>query len=193
MLKLKPMKPIIFLLIQKVIELLINNQTSENLKHIKIEAIEYPLWINWGNTEIIINGLNKYQKNIARFIFDIDKSAPVDSNSSISFRIEDNNGKSYVRNINFVVSAPVDFELFQNYPNPFNPSTSIKYSIPKSVLVTLKIYDVLGKEITTLLNEKEEAGLHKIEFNPTNLSSGVYFYTLKTEGFLQTKKMILIR
>jgi hypothetical protein len=60
-------------------------------------------------------------------------------------------------------------------------------------LVTLKIYDVLGKEITTLLNEKEEAGLHKIEFNPTNLSSGVYFYTLKTEGFLQTKKMILIR
>jgi hypothetical protein len=176
-----------------VIELLINNQTSENLKQVKIKAIEYPDWVKIANKEVIMNELKRHQKNTARFIFDVDKSAPVDSNSSISFRIEDNNGKSYVRNINFVVSAPVDFELFQNYPNPFNPSTSIKYSIPKSVLVTLKIYDVLGKEITTLVNEKEEAGLHKIEFNPTNLSSGVYFYTLKTEGFLQTKKMILIR
>jgi hypothetical protein len=176
-----------------VIELLINNQTSENLKQVKIKAIEYPDWVKIANKEVIMNELKRHQKNTARFIFDVDKSAPVDSNSSISFSIEDNNGKSYVRNINFVVSAPVDFELFQNYPNPFNPSTSIKYSIPKSVLVTLKIYDVLGKEITTLVNEKEEAGLHKIEFNPTNLSSGVYFYTLKTEGFLQTKKMILIR
>jgi hypothetical protein len=176
-----------------VIELLINNQTSENLKQVKIKAIEYPDWVKIANKEVIMNELKRHQKNTARFIFDIDKSAPVDSSAKISFRIDDKTGKSYVRNINFVVSAPVDFELFQNYPNPFNPSTSIKYSIPKSVLVTLKIYDVLGKEITTLVNEKEEAGLHKIEFNPTNLSSGVYFYTLKTEGFLQTKKMILIR
>jgi len=176
-----------------VIELLINNQSTENLKQLKIKAIEYPEWIKFVNTEVIINELNRYQKNTAKFIFDVDKFAQAGSNVNISFKIEYKGRKSYIRNINIITTSPLNFELFQNYPNPFNPSTIIKYSIPKSGLVTLKVYDVLGKEISTLLNEKKEAGIHKIEFNQTNLSSGVYFYTLKTDEFLQTRKMILLR
>jgi enterochelin esterase family protein len=91
---------------------------------------------------------------------------------------------------NMIIS---EFNLFQNYPNPFNPSTTISWYLPKSDLVTLKIYDVLGNEITTLLNEQQEAGLHKINFNASRLSSGMYFYFLQSGNQIFTNKMILIK
>ncbi|GBD88841.1 hypothetical protein BMS3Abin03_02783 [bacterium BMS3Abin03] len=97
---------------------------------------------------------------------------------------------------------PTEFFLYQNYPNPFNPTTKIKYSIPESPLpggdgrgglVTLKVYDVLGNEIATLVNEEKPAGSYEVEFNGSNLSSGIYFYQLRAGTFIQTKKMILLR
>lgn len=86
-----------------------------------------------------------------------------------------------------------DFELLSNYPNPFNPSTTIKYSIPTSEFVSLKVYDVLGSEVATLVNEEKPTGNYKVNFNATNLSSGIYFYTLKVGNFTQTKKLILMK
>jgi mannose/cellobiose epimerase-like protein (N-acyl-D-glucosamine 2-epimerase family) len=91
-----------------------------------------------------------------------------------------------------------NFELFQNYPNPFNPTTKIKYSIPaierqQSLLVQIKVYDILGNEIATLVNEEKPAGLYEVEFNATGLSSGFYFYILQSGGFLETKKMLLLK
>jgi hypothetical protein len=83
--------------------------------------------------------------------------------------------------------------LFQNYPNPFNPTTTIKYSIPELSFVTLKVYDVLGSEIITLVNEEKPIGTHTIEFGASNLPSGIYFYQLQTPNFTQTKKMILLK
>ena len=94
-------------------------------------------------------------------------------------------------------SSPGSIELMQNYPNPFNPETKITFIIPyrmKSGLITLKIYDILGREITTLLDEEKQPGEYEIEFNTSkfNLSGGVYFYNLKTSGFTITKKMIVL-
>jgi hypothetical protein len=86
-----------------------------------------------------------------------------------------------------------EFSLEQNYPNPFNPETLIKYSIPKNGLVTLKIFNVLGKEIKTLVNENKEAGSYEIKFNSEGLSSGVYFYKLESGEFSKIRKMILLR
>ncbi len=85
------------------------------------------------------------------------------------------------------------FVLHQNYPNPFNPVTKISYSIPKSGFVSLKIYDVLGKEISTLVNNEMKAGIHEIEFNGSNLASGVYYYQLRSGNFSETKKFVLIK
>lgn len=89
------------------------------------------------------------------------------------------------------------FKLFQNYPNPFNPSTKIRFSIPNVgtglALTVLKVYDVLGNEIAALVNEYKEAGTYEIDFNANQLSSGIYFYTLSTGSFIETKKMILLR
>lgn len=85
------------------------------------------------------------------------------------------------------------FVLEQNYPNPFNPSTTIQYSVVSQQFVVLKIYDVLGNEIITLVNEEKPAGIYEIMFNAQVLTSGVYFYTLEVGNFIQTKKMILLR
>jgi len=89
--------------------------------------------------------------------------------------------------------VPVDYTLGQNYPNPFNPETNINFTIPKSGNVTLKIYDVSGKEVSTLVNEVKNAGNYIVGFNAASLPSGAYFYRLETNGFSATKKMMLIK
>ncbi|MBN8568670.1 MAG: T9SS type A sorting domain-containing protein [Ignavibacteria bacterium] len=88
-----------------------------------------------------------------------------------------------------------DYSLSQNYPNPFNPSTSIKYLIPVSGFVTLKVYDILGNEVASLVNANQNAGQYSVDFNTSNLnlSSGVYFYKLSTGNFTDVKKMSLIK
>ncbi len=90
-------------------------------------------------------------------------------------------------------NIPQNIELEQNYPNPFNPSTTIQYQIPKSGLVTIKVYDVLGREVKNLLNQNQSEGSHEINFNASNLSSGIYFYQLKAGNFISTKKMLLLK
>ena len=86
-----------------------------------------------------------------------------------------------------------EYILNQNYPNPFNPSTSIQYAISSKQLVTLKVYDILGSEVATLVNEGKSVGAYEIKFDASKLSSGVYFYQLKAGNFVDTKKMILIK
>jgi len=88
---------------------------------------------------------------------------------------------------------PSVYKLTQNFPNPFNPSTKINFSIPKSGFVTLKIYDVAGKEVSSLVNESLTAGVYGVDFNAANLTSGIYFYTLRTSDFSETKKMMLVK
>jgi hypothetical protein len=85
------------------------------------------------------------------------------------------------------------YTLYQNYPNPFNPKTTINYSIPKTNFVTLKIYDVLGREIATLVNEERLPGNYNVKFDGSNIPSGVYFYRLQAGNFSQTKKLILMK
>ena len=86
-----------------------------------------------------------------------------------------------------------NFVLSQNYPNPFNPTTTITYSIPTSGFVTLKIYNLLGSEIATLVNEEKNYGTYKVNWNAQNLSSGVYFYKMQAGSFSETKKLILLK
>ncbi len=88
---------------------------------------------------------------------------------------------------------PNDYELHQNYPNPFNPSTCISFSVPKSSIIKLIVYDITGREVSVLKNDFMQAGSHKIMFNASGLSSGVYFYKMTTNDFSEVKKMILVK
>jgi hypothetical protein len=88
---------------------------------------------------------------------------------------------------------PASFSLSQNYPNPFNPSTTINYSIPEGRVATIKVYDLLGKEVSTLLNEYKEAGMHSVHFNASTLPSGIYIYTIQAGEFRASKKLLLLK
>jgi hypothetical protein len=90
-------------------------------------------------------------------------------------------------------STPLIFALKQNYPNPFNPSTIIKYELPKASQVTLKVYDIVGREVSVLVNERRNAGVQEVKFKAAGLASGVYFYRMQTGDFIQTRKLLLVR
>jgi len=109
--------------------------------------------------------------------------------------------RNTVSDINVIYSPDVlkDFKLEQNYPNPFNPSTTINYSIPTNnignsfITVRIKVFDILGREVRTLINKKQKAGKYEITFDATDLTSGVYIYTLQTSGYSVSRKMILMK
>jgi hypothetical protein len=90
-------------------------------------------------------------------------------------------------------NQPSDFRLSQNYPNPFNPSTKIEFSVPKNSRVVLKVYNALGVEVATVVDEQMSTGTYRVRFDGSRLASGIYFYRLKSGDFVASKKMILIR
>ncbi len=103
-------------------------------------------------------------------------------------------------NINAVVSGITNlselvssYELSQNYPNPFNPVTNINFSIPSASNVSLSVYNVSGQEVASMVNERMSAGTYKVDWNAVNFTSGIYYYTIRTENFVQTRKMLLIK
>ncbi|MCH8032258.1 MAG: T9SS type A sorting domain-containing protein [Bacteroidetes bacterium] len=92
-----------------------------------------------------------------------------------------------------VETIPTEFALYQNYPNPFNPSTLIKYQVPEKSFVSIRVYDLLGKELVTLVNEEKPAGSYDVNFDAGQLSSGFYIYTIKAGNFASSKKMVLMK
>lgn len=107
--------------------------------------------------------------------------------------VEDPGGIDNVLNIENESEIPTEYSLKQNYPNPFNPTTNIQFDLPQNNFVTLKIYDVMGREIATLVNEFKNAGKYIASFNAVNLSSGIYFYKVMAGSFVETKRMVLIK
>jgi hypothetical protein len=90
-------------------------------------------------------------------------------------------------------TSPQRCIIDQNYPNPFNPSTTIKFEIPQSSVVRLSVFDMLGREVSVLVNERRDAGVHDVKFDGSNLASGVYLYRLTAGSFVETRKLVLVR
>ena len=129
------------------------------------------------------------------YAVDVDGDGDIDvlSASSHDDKIAWYENLSIVGIVTFSNEIPTEFGLIQNYPNPFNPSTKINYQIPEISFVTLKVYDVLGNEIATLVNEEKPIGSYEVEFNAKSLPSGIYFYRLQAGSFVETKKMVLMK
>ncbi|MEK6552486.1 MAG: T9SS type A sorting domain-containing protein, partial [Bacteroidota bacterium] len=175
-----------------------------------------PIWVAWNDssvtTTIKISGISsnrvktieavpKYEsgKDVTDYTTAFRKDTLVVTNSSVILTL----GQSPLFVETLTVTSveeksnniPQEYIMYQNYPNPFNPSTTIRYLLSVSSQVILKIYDLLGSEVATLVNEFQVAGIHNLTFNIHNYSlpSGVYFYQLSAGGNIQTKKMILIK
>ena len=135
------------------------------------------------------------------WIYTVNKMPSIDGNGSYEIITGTKNGKvvclsggtTNIVNVEDQNQTPDKFYLYQNYPNPFNPATTIQYQIPSASLVQLKVYNILGREIATLVNENKQTGSYNVNFDASSLASGIYFYTLKAGDFVSTKKMILLK
>ncbi len=179
------------------IELAVVNKSNEEVKEITVKAINLPKWIIIENAEEIIQSIKPVEEAAAFFSFSVNKEAPVNKQTILNFLIKNTNGEEWYKEILVKVCPPDKYELYQNYPNPFNPVTTISYQLPVKSNIELKIYDMLGKEMVTLVNITEDAGYHKLEWNAQPFASGIYFYQLsaKSEGKkeLLRKKMMVIK
>lgn len=179
-------------------ELSFSNISAGVIQSLNISVQEIPEWIEFYSSEINIEMINKTETPAAEFYFNISDKAPVGEEGKVSFRITDQSGKNWFKSYNVKVSPPKIFEVYQNYPNPFNPTTKIKYSIPQDAFVSIKIFNVLGEEVSKLVNNEMKAGIHEVDFKANNLSSGFYFYIVEAKGtdgtkYFDSKKMILLR
>jgi len=137
----------------------------------------------------------------ASFTFDVNRSAPINKKDTIDFMISSPDGIMMTKQFIFSYTPPKEFRLEQNFPNPFNPTTTIQYQLPNNSKVTLKVYDILGSEVETLVNEEQEAGYKEVKFNASNIASGMYIYRLQAgnpstgsgQSFISTKKMMVVK
>ena len=175
------------------ISIKITNPTNEIMLNVKVNLISSPEWIKLNNKTVVIENLESGLSEKALFTFTTEGSANSDEEGTITFNISTTTGQSWQKIIKVQPVLPDKFELLQNYPNPFNPATSIKFSLPKDNFVTLKVFNILGEIVKLLVNEEQKAGIHNVEFDASNLSSGVYFYKLEAGNFTSIKKMMFIK
>jgi len=157
------------------------------------EAI--PIFDN-DTSNVWISGFRINKQDGGNFIFIAGRPYRFDNASSfINYDyIIDNWMNSVMVDVNDDTPALANgFHLFQNYPNPFNPSTRLSYSLEENVYVSLKIYDIMGAEVTELVNQKQSPGFYEVQFDASGLSSGIYFYKLKAGDFILIKKMTLLK
>ena len=129
----------------------------------------------------------------AKFKFDVNRNAPINKKDTIDFTISNLDGIMMTKQFIFSYTGPKEFKLEQNFPNPFNPTTTIQYQLPQDAKVTLKVYDILGSEVATLVNEEQEAGYKEVKFNAINIASGMYVYRLQAGEYVSIKKMLMIK
>jgi hypothetical protein len=180
------------------VELSLSNNTKNNFQSVIVTVQEAPDWVEFSNNEISFDGIISSEKRAAQFYFKISDNAPIGEEAAIKFRISDNSNRSWYKVYNLKVTPPKVFEVYQNYPNPFNPSTTIKYSIPQDAIVAINVFNVLGEEVSLLVNKEMKTGIHEVVFDATNLSSGFYFYLVEAKGadgtkYFDAKKMIVLK
>ncbi len=143
----------------------------------------------------------------ALFTFDVNRNVRVNlptgqagQKDTVEFMITDHAyrqagayGLMMMKSFIFNYTGPKEFKLEQNFPNPFNPTTTIQYQLPADARVTLKVYDILGSEVTTLVNEEQEAGYKEVKFKGSSYASGMYIYRLTSGNFSSIKKMMLVK
>lgn len=179
-------------------ELSISNNTKNDIRSVIVNVQEAPDWAEFISNELNLNNIKVSEKQTVQFYFNIKDNAPIGEEAPIKFKIEDNINGSSFKIYNIKITPPKVFEVYQNYPNPFNPSTTIKYSIPQDAFVTIRVFNVLGEEVSVLINKVMKAGIQEEVFDATNLGSGFYLYILEAKGidgrkYFSTKKMIVLK
>jgi hypothetical protein len=186
---------------ENTIELAVANTSSLTAEAVKVEAASIPKGIKFTEKTVILSSLKSKEELTASFTFSVDKTAKVNKEDTLRFTITDKTGQQWTKEIKISILPPATYELLQNYPNPFNPSTTIEYQLPgvgTRFIVSLKIYDVIGREVANLVNEQQEPGYYQKTFNASRYASGMYIYRLvatdeQNKKHVFQKKMLMLK
>ena len=170
-----------------------NISETNNAENVTVSLIRKSPALNFINESDTLDVIEPQKEMQAEFVFDVKRNTPANTKDSIEFTIIDQNGVMMMKTFILNFLAPKEFRLEQNFPNPFNPSTTIQYQLPAAANVTLKVYDILGSEVATLINEKQDAGYKEVKFNASRYASGVYIYRLTADKYVSTKKMMVVK
>ena len=180
------------------IELTVANTAALSLTSVKVEATDLPSWLKFAATEQRIALLKPQQEGTLTFTFAVDKLAPVQKSQTLKFVVTGSGGQQWVKEITVAVAPPEKFELFQNFPNPFNPTTAISYQLTAVSRVNLRVYNMLGQEVASLVDEDRAAGYHQETWNAAGHASGMYVYQLiatdeRGQKQIARKRMLLLK
>ena len=165
---------------------------------VEVKLIKSSSSISFNKESESIELINANKESDVLFTFDISRNVQVNKKDTVEFMISDLNGMMIMKQFIFNYTGPKEYSLEQNYPNPFNPGTTIRYEIPgqarnDNMRITLKVYDVLGRDVATLVNEEQPAGFYEVKFDAAALASGMYIYRLTAGRFSSVKKMLLVK
>jgi hypothetical protein len=178
-----------------------NISLTESATDLEVKLIKNSNHLTFNQTEKMIENIIQGEETEIAFTFDVDYNIGNVEADTIEFIITDNKSVYLTKQFILHYALPTEFKLEQNYPNPFNPTTKIRYSIPSVVdakfasttMTQLKVYDILGNEVTTLVNEQKEPGYYEVDFNAASFASGVYIYRLQAGSYVSTKKMMVLK
>jgi len=183
------------------IELAVANSSVLTAEGVKVEAMSIPEGIQFKEKTIALAALKSKEEQTASFTFSVEKTAKVNKEDTLRFTVTDKTGQQWTKEITIKIAPPTNYELFQNYPNPFNPTTMIEYQLPGAgtrYIVSLRIYDLLGREVANLVNEQQDAGYYQKTFDAHRFASGMYIYRLlatddQNNHHVFQKKMLMLK
>jgi len=180
------------------IELAVTNSSALSAEGVKVEATSIPEGIEFTEKTVTLSTLKTKEEQTASFTFSVEKTAKVNKTDTLRFSITDKTGQRWTKEITIKIAPPATYELFQNYPNPFNPKTVISYQLSAVSKVSLRVYDVLGREVANLINEQQDAGYYQKTFDASRYASGMYVYRLiatddQNNHHVFQKKMLMVK
>lgn len=174
-----------------------NVSPTESANNLEVKLIRSSQNLIFNQKEKMIENITQKTEKEATFSFDVEYNIGNTKADTIEFMIINNQSVYLTKQFILQYSTPIEYKLEQNYPNPFNPTTKIRYSIPnvgsEVQSINLTVYDILGNQIKTLVDEPQEPGYHEIDFNASILASGVYIYRLSAGNFISVKKMMVLK
>ncbi len=170
-----------------------NISLTESANNLEVKLIKNSNHLTFNQAEKMIENIIQGEETEIAFTFDAEYNIGKTEADTIEFIITDDKSVYLTKQFILQYALPTEFKLEQNYPNPFNPETRIRYQVSSISPVTLKVYDILGNEVTTLVNEQKGPGYYEVDFNAVSFASGVYIYRLQAGSYVSTKKMILMK
>jgi hypothetical protein len=182
------------------LELTVANQAGAGVvQGVSVSVLRAPTGIRFTTELQQIDSLAGGAERSVGFFFDVDRNVPLNKTDTVLFSLRDERGNAGEKLVLVRYAGPAIFALDQNYPNPFNPVTTIQYQLPTDSKVSLRVYDVIGREIVVLVKEERPAGYHDVQWNAAGVASGVYFYRIEVAPlngggtFQNVRKLIILK